>query len=94
MKHRLASARSGIGYRTIACGDLMVARELCADQVHMSDKVFILFRCFQRGGEMLPRNHQQMNRGLRVDVLECQAAVVGIDDLGGNLARDDLAEDA
>src|SRR4029077_160202 len=39
-------------------------------------------------------NDEQMNRRLRVDVLECQDRVVLVLDVGLALARDDATEDA
>ena len=38
------------------------------------------------------RDDQNVDGGLRVDVLERQTAIILIDDIGGYLARDDLAE--
>src|SRR5699024_3738319 len=43
---------------------------------------------------VLPRHHQQVDRGLRAEVLEGDHLFVLVDALGGDLAGDDLAEDA
>ena len=43
---------------------------------------------------MLFRNNQRVRRRLGIDILECQGKVVLVNDLGGNLFFDDLAEKA
>jgi hypothetical protein len=39
-------------------------------------------------------NDEQVDVGFRVDVLDCDVALGPVDDGGGELAADDLAEDA
>ena len=43
--------------------------------------------------DRLPRHDQDVHGGLRVDVAEGDAVVVLVDDVGGNLSRDDLFEE-
>jgi hypothetical protein len=41
----------------------------------------------------LSRNDQDVHRGLGIDVSEGDAVVVLVDEVGGNLSRDDLLEE-
>ena len=45
-------------------------------------------------GDVPARDDQDMQRRLRVDVLERHQLIVLMDELAGNLAADDLAEEA
>jgi hypothetical protein len=61
---------------------------------HRPDQRVIRRRQVVERGDVLFRDEQHVQRRLGVDVLEYQQVVVFEDDLGGNLPRNDSAEEA
>src|SRR3954467_5733201 len=66
-------------------------RELCGHQMHLADDVGVL-RLVQRH-DVLPRNDQNMNGRLRVDIPERDAMLVLRDDVCRNLFLQNAAEE-
>jgi hypothetical protein len=61
---------------------------------HRADEIIFRRRQIVQRRHVLPRHDQHVHRRLRVDVVEGDQAIVLIDLRRGDLARDDLAEQA
>jgi hypothetical protein len=95
VKHRLPGLGSVIDHHPVAPRfDAALAGELRRDRQQVAEELFLLWRKILQRDEMLPGNHQQVDGGLRVNVLDSKAGVIFVNESGGNLPFEDAAEDA
>ena len=95
MKHRLSGARSRIDDGPVAFGiQSALARQLRRHGQEASQQRLVLCGGILERGKMLARNHQQMNRRLRVEVFNGRNLVVFVDEFRRRAALDDAAEQA
>ncbi len=81
MKHRLPGARSRIDDRPVTFGiQAAFARQLRRHYQEMSHQRLVFRRSIFERSKMLARNHQEMNRRLRMDVFNGRNLVVFIDE--------------
>jgi len=72
----------------------MRLRDGRGEQEHRADQRVVCRREIVESRDVPPRHDEHVQRRLRVDVSEGYQLAVGVDDLPGNLPRDDLAEQA
>lgn len=73
VENRLAGRRARVHHDAMALRQAMLFSQLCRYTVQMSQETLIPLTGLCGGGEVLPGNHQQMHRGLRVDVVKRHA---------------------
>lgn len=89
----LAAVGSGIGDEAEAGGgDVEFTRDFGGGDHQVAEQGGIGGGGLPHVGEVILGNDDDMDRGLGVDVVEGEAVVVLVDDLGGNLSPDDFAE--
>src|SRR5438876_11510256 len=93
VKHRLAAVGVGVHDDAVApLGQLGVTRQVAREGEQATEQLWIP-RIVERR-EVISRNHEQVGRGLRIQILERHHTVGPLHDRRRNLARRDLAEDA
>ena len=65
----------------------------CGHQQHVAQHFLIFFTGIINGVDMLVRNYQDMNRGLRVNITKCQDLVVFVDDISWYVFADNFAKE-
>jgi len=91
----LAGLRPAVDDETIAgWGELMPMGEPIREVDRAPDERGLVFRQVGDARHVLRGDDQQMDGGLRVDVLEGQQPLLFRHDIGGQLALDDSAEEA
>ena len=73
VENRLAGRRARVHHDAMALRQAMLLGQLRRYTVQMSQQMLIALTSLCCGGEVLPGNHQQMHRGLRVDVVKRHA---------------------
>jgi hypothetical protein len=93
MEHRLAGISSGIGHNTVArLRQTLLFRDVGADNQQLSQKVPVLFATVLHRRDMLFRDDQRVHGRLWIDIVECQDAVVFMDDFRRNGFLHDLTK--
>jgi hypothetical protein len=90
MKNILAGRRPIVDHKTESVIDSLVSGNLPRLDHQMAEQTVILSRAVRQFGYRLFGNQQKMNRRLRINILEGQAKVVFVHNIGGNFAVDDL----
>lgn len=90
---RLAAVRSAVDHGAVAARQFEFLGELRGDDEQVADEFGIVRFEVGEGDDLPFGNHQQVRGRLRIDVAEGDAAVVLVDDVGGDLAIDDSLED-
>src|SRR5262249_17770359 len=93
VRHSLAGLLLAVQNEAIAVLQAKLHRQLRRDEMEMTDQVAVGVGQIRVRRNHLARNDQNVHRRLRVDVVKRQAAVIFVDDLGRNLAVDDLLKD-
>ena len=94
MEDGLAGARSGIDHRAIAAfRQATLVGYACRDAQKMSKRRFVALRSFVQRFDVLVRNHKNMHRRLRVDIIKGECAIVAMNDTCRNGAVDNLTKD-
>src|SRR2546430_5935884 len=92
VKHRLAAVGVGVHDDAVApLGQLGVTRQVAREGEQATEQLWIP-RIVERR-EVISRNHEQVGRGLRIQILERHHTVGPLHDRRRNLARRDLAEE-
>jgi hypothetical protein len=95
VKYRLPSAGAVIDHRAITTRfDPALASEFSGNVKEMSDQTFVFRFHHTEGFEVSPRYHEEMDRRLRVQILDRNRGLILEHDLGRGLPPDDSAEDA
>lgn len=74
--------------------DAFLPGNLVRDQQEMPEQPIVVLSRIQKRREVSARNDQDMDRGLRMDVLEGHGLVILIDDLAGKFSCRDPAKEA
>lgn len=93
VKHRLTRARAGVDDGAITVFGQTFQRGntgRCVQQT--ADNGSVMRGSVIERGNVRARNHQNMRRGLRVKVPKRDGIIIAVNDLCGNLARCDAAE--
>lgn len=93
MHDDLAGVRPAVGYHAVALRKPQLGRNLPDRDKKVAHQGRIFLNDLVGRGDLLLRDHQDMDGGLGVKVFECQAAVVFINDFGRDFAIDDPFED-
>jgi len=94
VENGLSGTGSGIHYHAVSFGDLMLASQFRSDTVQMPQHRLGGFIGFLNRGEVLSGYHQQVHRGLRIDVVKRKAGFILVDNSGRYFFRCDLTEQA
>ena len=95
VEDRLASFAIGVEDRPVsALAVPVLLRQRRRSPRHRSDQLVITRREVVQRGDVTSRDDQQMERRLRIDVLDGDYGIVLMDDRGWNRACDNLAEEA
>ena len=73
-------------------GDALLPGDVVRHQEEVSEESIITLACIKERREMPAGNNQDVDRRLRVDVLEGYGVIVLVDDLGRKLPLGDLTE--
>src|SRR5690348_2935383 len=92
MEHGLAGAGAVVDDDAERFAVAVGFRELAGDHHQVAEQCLILGRGVAQARNRLARNHQQMHRRARIDVLDGDAELVLVHERAGDLARDDLLE--
>ena len=74
-------------------GDALLPGDVVCHQEEVSEESIITLACIKERREMPAGNNQDVDRRLRVDVLEGYGVIVLVDDLGRKLPLNDLTEE-
>jgi len=95
VKDGLAGAGAGVDDRAVAgLAVTSVIGHPRGDAQEMAEQCFVPLRGLVKRFHVFERNHQHMGGGLRIYVLDGNAAIILMDKVGRDLARDDFAEEA
>lgn len=89
----LAAVRAVIDYEAEAFGEIEFAGNLAGDGEHMAEDGFVSWSGFSDARDNFLRDDEQVHRRLRLDVVEDEALIVLVFDLGGDFSGDDAFED-
>lgn len=94
VRNTLSAIRPGVGHQPkAAVGDALLrsqTRRRDPDAMHQPG---VGLGDLAQGRQVMPRDDQEMDGSLRVDILNGNEVIVLIDPLGGNLAGDDPAKE-
>lgn len=90
----LSGAGADVEDGAIAALDAALASDAGGGELALADQFSIFGLRFLQSGEVALGDDEDVRRGLRVDVLEGEGVLVLVNLLGGDLAGDDLAEEA
>ena len=93
MRHCLAALFITVYDEAVAFFQIQVFRDLDGSQVHRSEYRRIFQLQIIVSADFLDRDDDDVNRGLRIDIVEGEAEVVAVDDLRRDFAVDDFLED-
>ena len=82
VRHRLAGPLLAVEDQPIAVRQAQLLRQLRRDQVQMAEQLAVLRLDVRVGRDDLARDDEDVDRRLRVDVVEGDAVVVLVDDAG------------
>jgi hypothetical protein len=94
MMDRLSAIVARIHNDPVASIKVQGTRNICRSRHQQAQQRSILSNALCQRGNMLFGNDQQMRRSLRVDVRKYDAALILVDSVGWDGARDDLAKQA
>ena len=94
MMDRLSAIVARIHNDPVASIEVQGTRSVCRGRHQKAQQRSIAGDALCQRGDMLFRNDQQMRRRLRIDVGKYNAAVVLVDPVGWDGARDNLAKQA
>ena len=91
--HRLPTIPPTVDNRAVAVSQLKLRGDVPHDQKQVSDQLCVpVFQIVQRG-DLFFRNDKDVSGSLRTDISKRQGEIVFINDLGRDLAIDDLREE-
>ena len=93
MRHGLPGWFLAIDDKPIAIGNAELDSELAGDPVQVSQKLAIAFADVSMSRDDFSRDDQDVHGRLGIDVAKSQAAIVFENDVGRDLAVDDLLKD-
>jgi len=94
MRHALAAVAAVVDHEAVAgLGDTKFFRERGGGEQEMAEGGLVAGRGFADAGNKFLRDHEHMHRCLRVDVVDGDAEVVFMRELGGDLAVNDFLEE-
>lgn len=76
-----------------ALGYTLTRRDARGGQGHLSQDTVMLRISQREVGDVLPRDHQDVNRGRRIDVAKGHDILILVDNVGGNLAHNNAAKE-
>ena len=88
-----AGVRAVVDHEAKAAGELEFFSDYAGGEEQVAEHGFIGGRGVTDAGDYVFRNDEQVNRGLGGDVVDDDAAVVLVLDLGGDFAVDDALEE-
>jgi len=95
VEHGLPRPGAVVDYGAIALRiQSALPRQLSRDKKKVAEQRLVFGEGLLERGEVLARYHQQVDRRLRVNVLDRHGALVLMNDFGGDLAADDSAKEA
>jgi hypothetical protein len=95
VKDRLACARARIDHGAVTrLRQALLVGDARGDAQQMAERRFVAPRSVVERLQMLARDDERMDGRLWVDVAKRHRAIILIDYVGGNLARDNLTKDA
>lgn len=95
VKHRLTGFGVGVDDGPETCAvDLALLGHPCCNHEQMPEKLTIGPEIIVQRSDVLSRNHQDVDRRLRMYVLKCKAALVFVHNLGRNFASGNPAKKA
>ena len=92
VKHALARPLAVVHHQAEGVAHALLLGDARRRVQQVAEDIAILRAGVRQPGDGLLGDHQDMHRRLRVDVPEGQAAIILIDDVGRDLAVNDLAE--
>src|SRR6185312_12311566 len=94
MEHRLPAILVAIDHGAIPLfGEALLLGVIRRRQQQLAEQLGLVRGDIVQRGQRLLRDEQHMHGSLRIEVAERQYIIVLVNDVGGNLATDDLAED-
>ena len=92
MEHLLVPVPIAVDDEPVAAlGDSFLLREVAGDQQHVAGEGLVLVGEIVDGRDLPVQHDEDVGRGGRVDVAERGHPIVFVDDVGGQLACDDLS---
>src|SRR5262245_28120559 len=92
VRYGLAGLLLAVDDKPVAVGKAELFGELGGDEVQMADHLAVFGGDVIRSADLLLGDNQHMNGCLGADIVEGEAKVVLVNDLGGDLLADDLEE--
>jgi hypothetical protein len=93
--HRLPCAGAIVDNGPVAATfDAALACEFRGHAKEVSQQAFVFGLHYAEGFQVDARHDQQMNRGLRMQILDRHRSLILVNDFGGRFAPDDLTENA
>src|SRR5262245_59455947 len=92
MEYALARLGAVVHHETECIAHAELLRHFAGRKQQVPEQSLVLAACARQPVDLFLWDEQDMRRRLRIDVAEGQAQVVLIDDVGRDLAPDDLAE--
>ena len=77
-----------------ALGEPLLVGNARGDPQEMAERSFVSLRSFVEGFHVIARENEHMHGRLRIDVAKGDRALILVDNVCGNLARDDSAKEA
>ena len=90
----MSSQGAAIEQGAIAAGDTAFGGDPGGDQVQVADQGLVFGGGLGEGGEVFPRDHQEMRGGLRIQVLESGGQLILIHKARWDLARQNFTKEA
>ena len=82
VRHRLAAVLLAVEDQPIAVRQAQLVRQLGRDEMQMAEQFAVFRRNVRVGRDDLARDDEDVDRRLRIDVMEGEALVVFVDDAG------------
>src|SRR5208282_1296693 len=92
MKHRLAGLFTIVDHQPKRIGYFQLTRNFAGREQQMAEQSVIFGLCIYQPVNRLLRDQQQMHLRLGIDVLDCNAQLVLVNNVGRNLPVDDLGK--
>ena len=93
MRDGFAAVGAVVDHEAKAAGEFEFLGENAGCEQQVAEERLVVGRGFTHAGNEFFWNDQQLDRSLRLDVMQNDAEVVLVLDLGGNFAVDDALED-
>ena len=94
VEHALTGVRAIIDYQPEGIRNAKLFCHAVGSEQEVPEQRLIRCRCVSKARYFLLRNDQHVCGRLGIDVTECQAQIILVDDIGRQLAPDDLAENS